>query len=68
MQAVIIEKTPVYLTDEECQQFIKFQKHRALIGLLDSIGFFTLKSGSIQIHIDSNGKIAGVEKMEHYRV
>lgn len=68
MQTVLIEKTPVYLTEEECQQFITFQKHRALIGVLDSVGFFQLKSGSVTIHMDSNGKIAGVEKVNHYRI
>lgn len=65
---IVIEKTPVYLTPEECEQFITFQKHRALIGLLDSIGAFKITNGSVRIHFGSMGHIVGVDKQEHYKL
>lgn len=39
-----------------------------LIKLLESINAFEIKSGSITIHFDSNGKIVNIEKKEHYKV
>lgn len=62
-----LQTTPVYLTDEECAQFVIFQKHRALIGLLDSIGAFNVTNGSIRIHFGSLGRIVGVDKQEHFK-
>lgn len=67
MIEISIEKTPVYLTPDECEQFVIFQKHRALIGLLDSIGAFNITNGSIRIHFGSLGRIVGLDKQEHYK-
>lgn len=58
--------TVIELTDIEAQTFIKFQKHRLLIELLDSIGTFNLKSGSVTIHFDSLGGIVSINKEEHF--
>lgn len=62
-----LQTTAVYLTDEECAQFIIFQKHRALIGLMESIGAFNITNGSVRIHFGNMGHIVGVDKQEHYK-
>lgn len=61
------ELVTVYLTDEEAGQFILFQKHRAMIGLLQSIDVFSLKSGSVEIHFDDMGRVKHLEKHQHYK-
>lgn len=63
-----IKTTPVYLTENEALQFVKFQKHYAFMGLLESLSVFDIKNGSILIHFNSLGEITGVEKKEFFRV
>jgi len=60
-ESVIIELSPL-----EAQTFITFQKHRALIGLLESIKAFDIRSGSVTIHFSRLGEIVSVEKHEHF--
>lgn len=62
-----IETTAVYLTDEEAKQFVVFQKHRALIGILTSIDAFSVVNGSITIHFDDKGRIGAIEKHQEFR-
>lgn len=59
--------TPVYLSAADIVAFKKFQKHYALIGLLDSLGVFDITSGSAEIHFDSMGNIGSVDVRRHYR-
>lgn len=58
--------TILELTSIEAQSFITFQKHRAFIGLLESIKAFDLKNGSVTIHFSRLGEIVSVEKNEHF--
>lgn len=58
---------PVFLTEIEAQSFIEFQKHRALIGLLQSIKAFDIRQGSVTINFDPQGKISSVQKNEEFR-
>ncbi len=58
--------TVVELTELEAQQFIRFQKHRTLIELLESIKAFDIRSGSVTINFSKLGEIVSVEKQEHY--
>lgn len=60
--------TTVYLTQDEVEQFVLFQKRRAFIGLLESINAFEIKDGSITIHFNHNGEIKTVDKHEAYRI
>ena len=62
------ETTTLFLTPEECAQFILFQKHRALIGLLESLQAFDLKDGSIEIHFNRLGEIIAVNKHQRFAV
>lgn len=59
-----VNTTAIYLSDIEALQFVQFQKHYALIGLLESVKAFDIKSGSITIHFDKIGQIKGLEKHE----
>ncbi len=56
----------IQLTADEALMFTRFQKHHAFIGLLEEIKAFDIKSGSIKIHFDGQGKIGKVEKQEFY--
>lgn len=67
MELRIMEKTPVFLTEEEAKRFISFQKHYALIGLLESVGAFNIRSGDLTIHFNALGKISGLEKREFFK-
>lgn len=62
-----LETLPVYLTDEEAFLFIEFQKRYAFIRLLESIGAFRIKSGSVTIHFNNLGEIATIDKHEHFK-
>lgn len=58
--------TTVELTETEAKLFIRFQKHRALIELLEQIGAFDIKSGSVTINFSRLGGIVSIEKQEHF--
>lgn len=60
-------RTPILLTDREAVLFVQFQKHISLIGLLESVGAFDVKSGSVTIHFDAMGQIGSVDKHQHFR-
>lgn len=60
--------TALYLTQDEVEQFILFQKRRAFMGLLESMGAFNIKDGSITIHFNHMGEIKTVDKHEVYRI
>jgi len=63
---MIQELVKIELTPYEAESFVRFQKHRALVELLESIGAFDVKGGSISIHFSHLGEIVGVDKHEHY--
>ena len=60
------EYVAIQLSPIDAKLFLKFQKHHALIGLLESIGAFDLKDGSIKIHFDHIGQIRAIDKHESY--
>lgn len=62
------ELTPVYLTDDDCLLFVEFQKRHAFIKLMDSLGVFNIKGGSVEVHFDKFGQILSVDIHNHYRV
>lgn len=64
---IVLPTTAIYITEEEAKRFVTFQKHYALIGLLDSLGAFDIKSGSIKINFNDKGMVSTIEKNEVYR-
>lgn len=60
--------TQVFLNDDEALAFIQFQKHYALVKLLESIKAFDIRGGSITIHFGTMGEIKTVDKHEYFRV
>ena len=61
-------ETTVFLTPEDAKLFLQFQQRFAFMKTLEEIGAFNLRSGSITIHFDNLGQIAGIDKKEHYRL
>lgn len=58
--------TVVELSPIEAKAFIAFNKHRTLIGLLESVGAFDIKSGSVTVHFSRLGEILSIDKQEHF--
>ncbi len=58
--------TIVQLSEIEAASFVRFQKHRAFIELLESVGAFDVKSGSVTVHFSALGGIVSVTKEEHF--
>lgn len=59
--------TLIELTPADALLFIEFQKRHAFMALLDSLGVFNVRNGSVTIHFDSLGQLSTVEKKEIYR-
>lgn len=53
--------TTLQLNDKEAKLFIMMQ-------LLESLGVFDIKSGSVTIHFDKDGKIGGVDVNKKYKL
>lgn len=58
--------TKIELTPEEAQLFVKFQKRYAFIEIMESIGAFDIKSGSVKLSFDKLGAIGSIEVLKHY--
>lgn len=59
--------TKIDLTEYDAKLFVEFQKRYAFIKLMESIGAFDLKSGSITIEFNSFGEIKDIKKYQHYK-
>ena len=60
--------TAVYLNQTDATLFVAFQKRYAFVQLLESVGAFNIRSGSLTIHFDNIGQIASVDKHEHFKL
>lgn len=60
--------TTIELTPQDALLFVAFQKRYAFIELLESIGAFDIRSGSLTIHFDNVGRLSTVDKNIHYRL
>lgn len=58
----------IQLTTEDAARFVQFNKHYALIGLLESISAFDLRNANVVMHFNDFGEIKTIEKHEYYRV
>ncbi len=71
MQIIIEEKTPVFLSPDEAQLFVAFQKNYQLIanilGNMDSLGLSNLRNASMVLDFDMNGVIQHSSITKHYR-
>lgn len=55
-----MNQIPVYLSDEEAQQFLSFQKNRKLFECIDKEEALGLINSSIEIHFDKDGRVSSV--------
>lgn len=60
--------TTITLTPEDAQLFIQFQKRFAFMKLLDSMGAFDIRSGSLTVHFTNTGEIGSIDKHQHFRL
>ena len=58
----------VNLNEHDAELFLKFQKHFALIDMLEQVGAFNIRDGSIRIHFNHQGDIGVIEKQETFRL
>jgi hypothetical protein len=63
-----LQTVPVFLTEDEAQMFLKFQKHFHFFQVLEEHKAFDIRSGSITLKFDNNGQIKIVEKKEFFEV
>lgn len=56
-----MQLTTIQLTEQEAKLFVMMQ-------LLQSLGVFDIKSGSVTIHFDKDGKIGSVEINKTYKL
>lgn len=56
------ERTPVYMTPEECALFILFQKNYDSIGLMFRAGVFELKKGNAILSFDEKGVLRSIKR------
>lgn len=61
-------QTPVYLTPEDCQLFVQFQKRYAFMKLLESLNVFSLRSANVVINFNNLGEIMSVDIQQHYKL
>ena len=61
-------KTTIFITPEEALLWLQFQKRFSFMQLLEKIGAFDIKGGSLEIHFDNLGGIAKVDLHQHYKV
>lgn len=53
--------TTIQLTDIEAKMFI-------MMRLLQSMGVFDIKSGSVELHFTSTGEIGGIDIHRHLKI
>lgn len=62
------KETVITISKEEAKLFVQFQKRFSFMQLLESIGAFDMKSASLTVNFDGMGKIASLQKLEHYKL
>lgn len=63
-----MDVTVINLTPDDAKLFIEFQKRYAFMKLLESLGAFDIKSGSIEVHFTNLGEIAKVDVHRGYKL
>ena len=61
-----MEQTTIFLSPEDAQLFVQFQKRYLFVKLLESLGVFDLKKARVTIDFDKFGQIAGLDINKHY--
>lgn len=60
--------TILQLSEADAKLFIEYQKRYAFVKLLESVGAFDLKSGTLTVNFNNVGEIGSVEVHKHYRI
>lgn len=60
--------TTIELSPADALLFIAFQKRHAFMQLMEDMGVFKLKSGSVEIHFTSMGEVGSIDMHTHTKV
>lgn len=59
--------TVVELTDVEAKLFIEFRKRQSFLEMIESVGGFDVKNGSITVSFDNLGAVGSIKVEKFYR-
>jgi len=59
-----MDKIPIFVLNEEAEQFILFQQHYDTFLLLLNNGALNQKNGKVVLHFDSNGTLQLIERAD----
>jgi hypothetical protein len=62
-----MEQVSIFLTPIDVEAFKLFQKHYVAFKMLDSVGAFNIKNGSITLDFNHLGEIKGIKKQELFK-
>lgn len=60
--------TTIELTPEDAVLFVQFQKRFTFMKLLESVGAFDLKPGTLTVSFDNFGQIRSVDVQRHFKL
>lgn len=60
--------TSIDLSDEDALLFIQFRKRQAFIEMVESVGGFDIKNGSLTIHFNEYGGAPVMEVNKRYKL
>lgn len=60
--------TLVQLTPADAALFVSFQKRHAFMKVLESVGAFDIKSGTLEVHFDAVGNIGSIDINRHIKI
>lgn len=58
----------VQFTPEQAKEAALLNKHYTFIKLLESVGVFELKSGTVTISFDKFGRVGNIDVNKHYNI
>lgn len=59
-----MESVTVYLTTQDAAMFKEWQQFHAMFALFAKSGVFDMRSGSVTIHFDPQGKVQRIERKD----
>lgn len=62
------QQITIFLAPIDAEAFKLFQKHYVAFKMLDSIGAFNVRAGSITLDFDKDGQVKGIKKEEMFRL
>lgn len=58
----------IELTAADALLFLQFQKRHSFMQLMEDMGVFSIKSGSVEIHFTSTGEVGSIDIHTHTKI